>query len=99
MHPGGRRPALALPAAVAVLAALLAVLVLVPLLRLVQVVGQGGAGPTRLLHSPGLAAAGRNTVVLAGAVTTAAVPIGAALALVLRRPDLPGRAFWRLAVL
>ena len=28
-----------------------------------------------------------------------AVPLGVAMALVLRRPDLPGRAFWRVAVL
>ena len=27
------------------------------------------------------------------------MPIGVAMALVLRRPDLPGRAFWRVAVL
>jgi iron(III) transport system permease protein len=41
----------------------------------------------------------RNTVLLASAVTVAAVPIGVAMALVLRRRDLPGRAFWRIAVL
>lgn len=100
MPPGGRRPAFALPSAVTVLLALLAAVVVVPLLRLVQVVGEeSGVDLTRLLDSPGLGAAARNTVLLAAAVTTAAVPIGAALALVLRRPDLPGRAFWRLAVL
>src|SRR4029453_19554911 len=32
-------------------------------------------------------------------VTVVAVPIGVALTLVLRRPDLPGREFWRAAVL
>jgi iron(III) transport system permease protein len=41
----------------------------------------------------------RNTVVLAVAVTVVAVPIGVATALVLRRTDLPGRAFWQVAVL
>ena len=84
---------LALPVAV-----LLGVLVALPLLRLVQVLWQEGdlAG---ILGSPGLGTAIGHTVVLAVAVTVTAVPIGVALALALRRPDLPGRAFWRAAVL
>jgi iron(III) transport system permease protein len=85
------------PVAVALL---LAVLVVLPLLRLVQVLWQeGGGNLAGILGSPGLSTAVRHTVVLAVAVTVTAVPIGVALALVLRRPDLPGRAFWRVAVL
>ncbi|MDQ4039192.1 MAG: ABC transporter permease subunit, partial [Actinomycetota bacterium] len=40
-----------------------------------------------------------NTFVLAVAVTAVAVPVGTLLALALRRPDLPGRSFWRVVVL
>jgi iron(III) transport system permease protein len=40
-----------------------------------------------------------NTLLLAVAVTLTAVPAGTAMALALRRPDLPGRGFWQLAVL
>ena len=61
--------------------------------------GRRAAGPRPVLGRPGSATAVRNTVVLAVAVTVAAVPLGVALALVLRRPDLPGRAFWQAAVL
>ena len=92
-------PALARPGRDRV-AALVAVLVVLPLLRLAQVVWQETDGDLpRILGSavPGMAV--RNTVVLAVAVTLAAVPIGVVMALVLRRPDLPGRAFWRVAVL
>ncbi|MCU1617681.1 MAG: transrane component of transporter [Frankiales bacterium] len=73
-------------------------LVVLPLARLVQVVrSEGGVGSS--LASPMFATALRNTVLLALAVTAAAVPIGVALALALRRPDVPGRAVWRVAVL
>jgi iron(III) transport system permease protein len=73
-------------------------LVLLPLARLVQVaVSEGGAG--RALGSPAFTTALRNTLLLALAVTAAAVPIGVALALALRRPDVPGRGFLRAAVL
>ena len=100
MPPGGRRAALALPAVGGLLVALLALLVALPLLRLVQVVGQEGGGHLgRILASGGLGTAARNTVVLGAAVTGTAVPVGVAMALALRRPDLPGRDFWRLAVL
>ena len=82
----------------AVVAALLALLVGFPLLRLAAVVWtEGDLG--RVVHSPGLAEAVRNTVVLALAVTVAAVPAGVAMALALRRPDLPGRSALRAAVL
>jgi iron(III) transport system permease protein len=93
-----RAPTAARAAAVAV-AALLGLLVAVPLLRLAAVVWTEGGDLPRVIGSPGVAAAVRNTVVLAVAVTVAAVPIGVALALVLRSPDLPGRAAWRVAVL
>jgi iron(III) transport system permease protein len=81
-------------------AVLVSVLVVLPLLRLAQVVVQEGLGDLpRMLGSDGLGAAVRNTVVLAVGVTLSAVPIGVVLALVLRRTDVPGRAFWRAAVL
>jgi len=83
-----------------VVGALVAVLVLLPLLRLIQVLWQESDGPPlRSLGSAGLGTAARNTLLLAGAVTVAAVPVGVGLALVLRRPDLPARPFWRAAVL
>jgi iron(III) transport system permease protein len=73
-------------------------LVLLPLARLVQVAwSEGAVGPA--LASPALGTALRNTVLLALAVTAAAVPIGVALALALRRPDVPGRRCWQVAVL
>jgi iron(III) transport system permease protein len=99
MRPGGTPPVARISAGAAV-AALVAALVVLPLLRLAQVVWREGAGNLpRLLGSGGMGEAVRNTVALAVAVTAAAVPIGVVLALVLRRPDLPGRAFWRAAVL
>src|SRR3954447_13885455 len=99
MRPGGTPPVARISAGAAV-AALVTALVVLPLLRLAQVVWQEGAGNLpRLLGSGGMGQAVRNTVVLAVAVTAAAIPIGVVLALVLRRPDLPGRAFWRAAVL
>ncbi len=89
-RPAGARTGTAVAAAV-----LLAVLVGYPLLRLVLVAVDEWPG----VRPAGLGAALRNTVVLAGAVTLAAVPVGVALALVLRRPDLPGRALWQAVVL
>ena len=100
MLPGGRRPALVLPSALTLLIALLAAIVVLPLLRLVQVVYQeAGHSHPGVVDPAALGTAIRNTVVLAAAVTATAVPVGAALALVLRRADLPGRPFWRVAVL
>src|SRR4051812_36082401 len=99
MRPGGTPPVARISAGAAV-AALVAALVVLPLLRLAQVVWQEGAGNLpRLLGSGGMGEAVRNTVVLAVAVTAAAVPIGVVLALVLRRPDLPGRGLLRGAAL
>jgi iron(III) transport system permease protein len=97
--PPGRAPSLARTAGVVALAVFLGLLVVLPLLRLGQVVATEGGRLGDVLASPGLGGAVRNTLVLAVAVTLAAVPIGVALALVLRHPDLPGRAFWRVAVL
>jgi iron(III) transport system permease protein len=99
MPPGGP-PAAARAGAIVAVAGLVAVLVALPLARLGQVVWQESGGDVgAVLVSAGLGGALRNTVLLAAAVTVAAVPVGAAMALVLRRPDLPGRAFWRVAVL
>jgi iron(III) transport system permease protein len=87
-------------AVAAAVVALVTGLVVFPLLRLAQVLwNETGGDPLSALTSADLAGTARNTVVLAVAVTLAAVPIGVVMALVLRRPDLPGRAFWRLAVL
>ncbi|SDX91329.1 iron(III) transport system permease protein [Modestobacter sp. DSM 44400] len=78
----------------------LAALVAFPLFRLVQVAWQEGGGDlSGVLGADGLGTALRNTVVLAAGVTLAAVPLGVVLALVLRRSDLPGRAFWQATVL
>jgi iron(III) transport system permease protein len=84
----------------AVVVALTALLVVFPLLRLAQTVWQETGGDlTPLVTSPGLGTAVSNTVLLATVVTLVAVPVGAALALALRRPDVPWRSFWRVAVL
>jgi iron(III) transport system permease protein len=98
MPSGGAPPAARSGATVAVVV-LIAVLVAFPVLRLGQVVWAEGGDVGRVLGAAGLATAARNTVVLALGVTVAAVPIGVVLALVLRRADLPGRGFWRAAVL
>src|SRR4051795_8066989 len=66
-----------------------------PRLRLGEVLWTEGGAFAGVVGSPGFGDAVRNTVVLALAVTGAAVPIGVAMALVLRRPDLPGRSFWQ----
>src|SRR3954469_1169794 len=78
-----------------VVAVLIALLVGYPLLRLGEVLWTEGGAFAGVVGSPGFGDAVRNTVVLALAVTGAAVPIGVAMALVLRRPDLPGRSFCR----
>jgi len=86
-------------AVVLVVTAATAVVVL-PLLvmaRTVWVEGSGLLGD--ILAAPGLLPAVQNTFLLALAVTAGSVPLGTLLALALRRPDLPARAFWRVAVL
>lgn len=86
--------------ALVAVATLTVVLVIFPLVRLAQTVAQETGGDlTPLLSSPGLGAAVRNTLALAAAVTLLAVPGGTALALALRRPHVPWRSFWRVAVL
>jgi iron(III) transport system permease protein len=96
----GGAPVAARRTATGVVVALVAALVALPLLRLCQVVwAESGGDPAQVLGSPGLGAAAGTTVVLAAAVTLAAVPLGVAMALALRHPDLPWRTFWRLAVL
>ncbi len=96
----GGAPTMARRSGTIAVAALVAVLVLLPLLRLGQVLWQETDGaPLRALGSAGLGTAARHTLVLAVAVTLASVPVGVSLALVLRQADLPGRAFWRAAVL
>ncbi|MBA3368304.1 MAG: iron ABC transporter permease, partial [Geodermatophilaceae bacterium] len=77
-----------------------ATVVLVPLLVMARTVFvEGSADLGDILSSPGLGTAVRNTFLLALAVTVLSLPLGTLLALALRRPDLPGRAFWRVAVL
>lgn len=86
--------------ALAVVVTLTAVLVVFPLLRLARTVWQETGGDlTLLLSSPGLGTAVRNSLLLAAVVTLVAVPLGAMMALGLRRTDVPGRSFWRIAVL
>src|SRR4051812_7585272 len=79
---------------------LVGALVVVPLLRLVGVAWSAGVdGLEQVVTSTSFGTAVRNTVLLAAAVTVAAVPLGIALALVLRRPDVPARQLWQVAVL
>ncbi len=76
------------------------VLVVLPIARLVQVVlGEDAVDLGEVLTAPGLGTAVLNTIVLAALVTVIAVPAGTLMALGLRRADLPGRGFWRTAVL
>jgi len=77
-----------------------ATVVLVPLLVMARTVFvEGSADLGDILSSPGLGTAVRNTFLLALAVTVLSLPLGTALALALRRPDLPARALWRVAIL
>jgi iron(III) transport system permease protein len=87
-------------AAAAALVAVAAVagLVVVPLLRLGRVVSEnGGASVGRVLRQPGVATAAAHSLLLACAVPLLAVPLGTAMALLLRRP-VPGRTALRLLV-
>src|SRR5215210_7150781 len=82
------------------LGVLVGVLVVIPLGRLVVVVwSEGRTALPELLADPRLARAVANALLLAAAVTLAAVPAGAAAALGLARADVPGRSGWRLALL
>jgi len=87
-------------AALLLVAAAVGALVVLPLLRLVEVVlRESGGDLAELWRAPGLASAVVNTLLVAVAVTVLAVPVGTATALALRRPDVPGKPFWRVAVL
>ena len=82
--------------------ALLAIvgLVAVPLSRLVWVVVREGGSPvTRVLHVPGFATAAAHSLELALIVPVLAVPLGTAVALLLRRTDVPCRGLLRVVVL
>jgi iron(III) transport system permease protein len=77
-----------------------AALVVVPLLKLCQVVfDDRRTAVTQLLHAPGLSRALLHTCELACVVPAFSVPIGTAIALYLRRPDVPWRNVLRVAVL
>jgi iron(III) transport system permease protein len=93
----GRGPRLV--AAVTVAAAVGAIVV-VPLLGMGRTVwAEGRDQLDDILSSPGLGAAVAHTFGLAATVTVLASVLGTALALGLRRPNVPGRAVWRVAVL
>ncbi len=87
-------------AGLVVVGAAVTVLVVVPVLRLAYVVWtESAGGVNEVWGRPGLGTAVANTVVLSVAVTVVAVPLGSLLALALRRADLPGKAWWRIAVI
>lgn len=74
-------------------------LVVVPLVKLGQVMFEGGGSSVaRVLRAPGLGTAALHSVLLACVVPLLAVPLGTAMALFLRRGDVPGRGGLRLAV-
>jgi iron(III) transport system permease protein len=79
---------------------LVVVLVIFPIGRLAIVAWAEGRGIlAELAAEPGLGRAVSHTILLAAAVTVAAVPMGTAAALGLARADVPGRRGWRLALL
>jgi iron(III) transport system permease protein len=79
-------------------AAAVAGLVVVPLIRLMQVITEnGGASVGRVLREPGVGRAATHSLLLACAVPLVAVPLGTAIALLLRRA-VPGRGAVRLLV-
>lgn len=82
---------------VACAAALLVILPLVMMLRTVWIEGEGQL--RTVLSRPGLGEAVMHSLGLALAVTVLAVPVGTALALLLRRTELPARRLLGLGVL
>ncbi len=83
-----------------VLVASAAVVVIVPLIMLIRTSWVEGRGRVaELLTEPGFGIAVAHSFELSAAATALAVPIGVAIALALRDPRLPGRTFWRAAVL
>jgi iron(III) transport system permease protein len=76
------------------------VIVAVPLVMLTRTSWAEGRGRLgEVLTEPGFGIAVVHSLGLSAAVTGLAVPIGVAIALALRDPRLPARAFWRAAVL
>jgi iron(III) transport system permease protein len=74
--------------------------VVVPMLVLLRTSWVEGRGRlAEVMTDPGFRAAVANSFELSAAVTGLAVPVGVAIALALRDPKLPGRNFWRAAVL
>ena len=83
-----------------VLTASAGVVVAVPLLMLTRTSWLEGRGRlAEVLTEPEFGTAVAHSFELSAATTALAVPIGVAIALALRDPRLPGRAFWRAAVL
>jgi iron(III) transport system permease protein len=88
------------PAAALVVAFAVVTLVLVPLVTMVRTVWTEGSGQLgTVLGRPGLGEAVRNSIVLALVVTVLSVTVGTALALVLRRRDVPARTLLQVGVL
>ncbi len=82
------------------MAAAAALVVLLPLVMMARTILTEGSGHVgEVLRRPGLGDAVVHSLLLALAVTVLAVPIGAALALALRRKDLPARTLLRVGVL
>jgi len=94
--PGRARALGAERLAIGVVLLAVAVLVVVPIARLAKASTVASVG--RVLRSPGLSTAAWHTVLVAVVVTAIAVPLGAATALLLRRPELPARRTLRVAV-
>jgi iron(III) transport system permease protein len=77
-----------------------AVLVLIPLAVLIRTSWVEGRGRLAdVVSGPGFGLAVAHSFELSAAATLLAVPVGVAIALALRDPQLPGRAFWRVTVL
>jgi iron(III) transport system permease protein len=75
-------------------------LVVVPLFKLGQIMLEdGGSAIGRVVRAPGFGTATWHTMLLACVVPLFAVPLGAAMALFLRRGDVPYRGLLRLMVL
>ncbi len=94
--PGRARALGAERLAIGVVLLAVAALVVVPIARLVKASTDASVG--RVLRSPGLSTAAWHTVLVAVVVTAIAVPLGATMALLLRRPELPARRTLRVAV-
>lgn len=72
---------------------------MVPLFKLGQIMFEdGGSAISRVLRTPGLGTAALHSLLLACVVPLLAVPIGSAIALLLRRGDVPFRGLLRVLV-